>query len=299
MTVFFPDVSHYQAGLRLTGAIAVIAKASQGTGYLDPAYAGFKAQAGTLGIPFCAYHWLDTTPAAAQAAHAYSVIGPHVPVMIDDEQGRIDVGHTLAFVAAYRALGGSVVLEYAPHWLWDSSGRPDLRPLTAAGLSLISSAYPAGGYPLTDNGPGWAPYGGVTPAIWQYTDKQQFGGQHVDFNAIRGTAQDLRALLGLGGTDMADGFNAADRNALGTIYNLIAEAHTGDVSLQVPAYLHGQSSLMKTIAALASAVTAPAPLDVAALAAALVADPAFAAALEAAARKAITGTTVTTTVTAA
>jgi hypothetical protein len=193
MTIHFPDVSHYQAGLRLAGAAAVIAKATQGTGYRDPAYAGFKAQAIALGIPFAAYHWLDTTSAATQAKNCFGVVGPDVPLMIDDEQNIIDVGHTLAFVQAYRALGGRVVLEYAPRWVWERSGKPDLRPLAAAGLALVSSNYPTAGY--TASGPGWATYGGVTPTIWQYTDVQPFGGQRVDFNAYRGTGDQLRALF--------------------------------------------------------------------------------------------------------
>jgi hypothetical protein len=219
VTIQFPDVSHYQSGLSLKGAPAVIAKATQGNSYRDPAYAGFKAQAAALGIPFAAYHWLDTTDAAAQARNAYAVVGPNVALMIDDEQGVINVGHTLAFVAPYRKLGGRVVLEYAPRWVWQNSGSPDLRPLAAAGLSLVSSSYPSAGY--TDSGPGWVAYGGVTPVIWQYSDKQAFGGQRVDFNAYRGTAAQLRALLGAGSTTTQEDDMDFNQNAkLDAVFNL-------------------------------------------------------------------------------
>lgn len=193
MTILFPDVSHWNAGVNLTGAQALIAKATEGVSYVDPTYAGFKAWAAGAGVPFCAYHWLDTTDAGAQARHAYAIVGPRTPLMIDDEQNVIVVGHTLQFVAAYRAAGGTVRLEYAPQWVWHDSGEPDLRPLAAAGLSIVSSNYPAAGY--TDAGPGWTPYGGITPAIWQYTSRQPFGGKAVDFNAFRGTVADLRRLL--------------------------------------------------------------------------------------------------------
>ena len=63
----FPDVSNYQAGLSLAGAPACIAKATEGTGFVDHTYPGFKAQAQSMGIPFAAYHWVNTEDVAAQA----------------------------------------------------------------------------------------------------------------------------------------------------------------------------------------------------------------------------------------
>jgi len=214
MAILFPDVSHFQAGLSLRGAVACIAKATQGTSYSDAAYIEFRTQAASLGIPFAAYHWLDTSDAAAQALHAYSVVGT-TPLMIDDEQGVINVAHTLAFINAYRARGGRVVLEYAPQWVWTDSGRPDLRPLVAAGLGIVSSNYPAGGY--TDAGPGWGTYGGITPLVWQYTDKQMFNGFPVDFNGFRGSLDQFRAFLAQEDGDMTPEQAAQ----LQDIYNLV------------------------------------------------------------------------------
>lgn len=212
MTITFPDVSHYQAGLNLSGAVACIAKATQGTGYVDTSYQNFKTQAARLGIPFAAYHWLDTTSATAQAQHAYSVVGADTPLMIDDEQGKVNVPHTLEFVVQYRKLGGLVVLEYVPHWIWEASGFPSLAPLATVGLKVVASNYPAAGY--SDAGPGWQGYGGILPTVWQYTDKQLFNGQRVDFNAFRGTVDQFRALLS-GGNDMAAGvWNQSDINLI-------------------------------------------------------------------------------------
>jgi len=187
MTVHYPDVSNWNPGFDATPYPVLVAKATQGTSYVDHLYTNFQAQA--AGKPFCAYHWLDTTPAVDQARHCFSVVGPHVPLMIDDEQNVIVVQHTLDFVAEYRRLGGTVTLEYAPHWVWQNSGSPDLRPLAAAGLSLVSSNYTT----YSDTGPGWNPYGGVTPAIWQYTSSP------VDMNAFKGTIDQLAALF-TGGT---------------------------------------------------------------------------------------------------
>lgn len=198
MIITYPDVSHWQGQMRMDGAAAIVAKATQGTGYTDPAYTWYRGEAARLGVPFAAYHWLDTTDAYAQAYHCYSVVGPHTPLMIDDEQTVINVSHTLGFVSAYRSLGGRVTLEYAPHWVWLNSGQPDLRPLAAAGLALVASWYGAG----ISTGPGWDAYGGVTPAILQYTNAQQFNGSAVDFNAYRGSISELRALFDGGDTTM-------------------------------------------------------------------------------------------------
>lgn len=188
--ITYPDVSHYQGGLKVTGAKALFAKATQGTSYRDPYYSNFKAQAAQLKIPFSAYHWLDTANAEDQAKWCFSVVGT-TPLMIDDEQNIINVAHTLAFVKAYRALGGIVTTEYAPKWVWERSGKPNLKPLADAGLSIISSNYSD---PIS-SGAGFAPYGGITPTIWQYTSTQLFNGYKCDFNAYKGTVEQLNMLI--------------------------------------------------------------------------------------------------------
>lgn len=190
MTIRYPDVSHYNAPLDLAGAPLVFAKATQGTGYVDPAYAGYRDQAQRLGISFGAYHWLDTGNAEVQAEHAYSVVGPDVPLMIDDEQPPVVPLHTAHFVWRYRELGGTVCLEYLPRWVWSASGRPDLSVLAGVGLSLVASDYNPSdiAYP---GGTGWQPYGGLTPAILQYTSRQPFAGVLVDFNEFPGTLEEL------------------------------------------------------------------------------------------------------------
>lgn len=192
MTIHFPDVSNHQAGMSLTGAIACIAKASEGTGFRDPYYAGFKEQARQLGIPFCGYHWINETDINGQAQLAYSMVGSGTPIMWDCEDDGCSVERILAITDAYRALGGVATLVYLPKWWWSGHlGSPDLTPLTAAGLSLIASNYTT----YSDSGPGWNPYGGVYPAIWQYTSSYPFNGYNIDFNAYKGSIVDLEALF--------------------------------------------------------------------------------------------------------
>lgn len=197
MTVFFPDISDYEDGLSLVGAPFVVAKGTQGTSFTAHTYAGFKAQAAQLGIGFAAYHWVTDADLQAQVQHAYSVIGS-VPTMWDAEAVGATVSRLVDLTGRYRALGGNPRAVYLPHWWWQVLGSPSLTPLRDAGLFLISSNYPSVGY--SDTGPGWAAYGGVSPTVWQYTDKQQFNGQACDFNAYKGTLDQLLALWGLTGT---------------------------------------------------------------------------------------------------
>ena len=210
--ITFPDVSHYQSGLRLDGATAVIAKATEGTSFVDGSYVDFQAQAATLNIPFCAYHWVNATDLAGQAAHAYSHVGA-TPMMWDAEAAGATVPRLVELTSRYRALGGVVHLVYLPHWWWQSHlGSPDLTPLRDAGLCLVSSNYPAAGY--TDTGPGWAPYGGVTPVQWQYTDAAAFGGTRVDFNAFKGSAAEWAALISGAGMPLTSDDLAALTNVV-------------------------------------------------------------------------------------
>ena len=138
------------------------AKATEGTTYRDPFYAGYHGQAANMGVPFVGYHYLHHGSIEAQAALAFSVVGAGVPLMLDVEvvQGEADptLDDVTQFVAAYRARGGRVTLIYLPQWFWSGHwGSPDLRPLAKLGLALISSNYTT----YSDTGPGWAAYGGV------------------------------------------------------------------------------------------------------------------------------------------
>ena len=218
MTIKFPDYSHYQAGHSLAGAPALIAKGTEGTGFVDSAYRDFKTRAAAAGIPFMGYHWINTTDIAAQAAHAYSVM-PDVPVMWDAEATGVTVPRLLDITKRFRALNGNPHSIYLPHWFWSGHmGSPDLRPLEAAGLYLISSNYPLGGY--TEDGRGWLPYGGVTPKQWQYTSTP------VDMNAFKGTVDDLRRLWGLSEED--DMSVAEVRQAILELYGEAANPPAGE-----------------------------------------------------------------------
>ena len=200
MTLFYPDVSSHQAGISFDGCAIAVVKATESTDYTNPDYAAAKARAASAGAFFCAYHFLHAGDGAAQAAHAYSVVGSQVPLMLDVELTRIGtvtsapaVADVEDFVGEYRALGGLVSLLYLPHWYWqDNLGSPSLAPLASLGLLLVSSDYTA----YSDTGPGWTAYGGMTPVIWQYTSSAKLNGvTNVDMNAYQGSLAEFRALV--------------------------------------------------------------------------------------------------------
>lgn len=213
MTIHFADVSNWQQGMSLAGMPAVIAKATEGTGYTDPFYAGYQQQARTMGVPFVGYHYLHHGSIEAQAQLAFSVIGAGTPCMLDVEVVGSNVADSpewpdvQTFTQAYRARGGRVTLAYIPEWYWrDWWGSPDMTWLERAGLALISSDYTA----YSDTGPGWRPYGGVAPAIWQYTSTATVNGRaKVDMNAFRGSIAELAALFN--GSTVEDDMEQGER----------------------------------------------------------------------------------------
>ena len=193
MTIHFPDVSPFQGGIPLAGAVAACLKTTEGSSWsAGKWFTDAVARAHAAGAFPMAYHFLHQGNGAGQAAWCNSRDGG-LPLMLDCEPTGLSkptVADAAAFVDAYRKGGGVCNLIYFPHWYHGQLGSPSLGPLVSRKMALWSSAYTA----YSDSGPGWAGYGGMNPAIWQFTDKQAFGGQHVDFSAFKGTVAQLRAL---------------------------------------------------------------------------------------------------------
>lgn len=192
VTTFYPDIYSGQAGINLAGTLAVCAKATQGTNYQNPAYGKFKSDAQKTGAVFFAYHFLIQGNAANQAKAYFNYAGD-TPCMIDMEPtgtSKPTLADCAEFIHALRQLGGTTHLLYLPHWYWVDLGSPSLQPFADLRMHLVSSNYTA----YTDNGPGWAAYGGMTPVIWQFSSSIPFGGFKVDFNAYKGNAVQLMNL---------------------------------------------------------------------------------------------------------
>ncbi len=196
MTLHFPDVSGYQAGISFAGALVAMVKATEGTGYVSPDYAAAKGRAKAAGAFLCAYHFLHAGNGAGQADHAHAIAGG-TPLMLDMElegTSKPGVADAVAFIDRYRALGGTCWLLYLPHWYWEQIGSPSLAPLISRGMLLVSSDYTA----YSDTGPGWNAYGGMPVTVWQYTSSAAFNGRSVDFNAFKGTLPEFISLVTTG-----------------------------------------------------------------------------------------------------
>lgn len=195
MTIYYPDISGWNgppvtSPLSLKGAIAVQAKATEGTYMHSTVYLDQKAEAARQGAFFLAYHFLIAGNGAGQAEWCFNHVGPNVGLSLDIESGpnnsHPSMSDALSFIDAYRRHGGIIHLMYLPHWYWQGNwGSPSLQPFIDRKIHNHSSAYTR--YTDSNSGAGWQPYGGMTPAIWQYTDRMPFNGQNVDFSAFRGS----------------------------------------------------------------------------------------------------------------
>lgn len=279
MTIFFPDVSSYTPNVDTAAYPVILARATLSASVTDTSYATYKQRAAASHTVFVAYHWLNHGNLAAQAAHCFAVVGRGIPLMIDAEDeagntgyaGPLTVADITGFASQFRALGGTVSLAYVPNWYWSGAmGAPDLTPLTRAGLHLVSSNYPSSGY--SDDGPGWAAYGGVAPVQWQYTDTP------IDMNAYRGTVAEYAAMVG--GTTMSEWTASPGKDPWA-----LTQGTAGFVGQQRDtalafAWQAADAAKKNTDQILANqAKGAPVQVDAAAVAAALAADADFLAAL--------------------
>lgn len=161
----------------------LVAKATESTTFTDPQYAGNKARAAAKGFHFAAYHVLHPGNIAAQAAYAFKVVGS-TPLMLDIEHwasGNPSIADVLAFVAAYRKLGGVIGVLYLPRWYWRQYwGSTTCAQLVALGLVNIDSNYTtAAGGPAS---PALQPMGGMRCVGVQYTDTPH--DQNVSYLAL-------------------------------------------------------------------------------------------------------------------
>lgn len=210
MTIHFPDLNAYHPVDYVSGPL-VVAKATAGYSLIDGQYSRNKRLCAEKKIPFVAYHFLWRGRVGDQVRHAISVVGKDVPLMLDFEPDggpgvpQPQVEDAIEFVKAYRAAGGICRTVYVPKWYVGNTGAgwrgaADLRPLERLGCDFIQSWYDV---PYSDTGVGFRPYGGITPAVWQYTESKPWNGAPggVDFNGFPGTLPELLKLFGFRSTE--------------------------------------------------------------------------------------------------
>ncbi len=209
MTLFYPDCSNnnwssaqdainFLEQLVPEGFSGMCHKVSEGNYYEDPYWPTVQQWCGGNNLPLIGYHYVTPDDPASQAQTWHGNNGGTL-AMLDWEQNGGGVANLTAVVNAFNAAGVTVQLGYFPQWYWSNQGGGSL-----AGLAngVVSSGYPDGtGYASTiyansggDSGGGWVPYGGITPAAWQFTDQADVAGVRVDCNAYLGP--DITILFG-------------------------------------------------------------------------------------------------------
>lgn len=207
MTTYGVDVSNHNAGLSLAAVKAqgydfAIAKVTEGTGYVDPFYQGFRADAQKAKMLFAGYHLLHRGQARKQADLFCTHLGDvTIPGMIDFEpmgNSKPRMRDAIAFLARCEKHGVHITLDYLPEWYWQAIGRPKLTGLPAE----VQSSYPSNRhdhgtslYP-GDSAAQWDGFGGVAPTILQFSSTGLIDGfaGNVDLDAFRGTRAELAAL---------------------------------------------------------------------------------------------------------
>jgi len=191
MTVKCIDISHWQdfpdfEEVASAGVIAMIHKATEGTGYTDPNRATNISNAMKAGIACATYHWLspDSDP-ASQMAYYLKTIDP-VPgerVVIDYEEA----GCTLDQLhEAVQALAGDPrdlqITVYSGHLLKEQLGN-DHDSLLAGATDLWLAQY-------TSGTPTWPTGTYEYYALWQFSETGEVPGiddSYVDLNQFDGT----------------------------------------------------------------------------------------------------------------
>ncbi len=199
--VDFIDVSHWQGKIDFTAipesVVGVIAKATEGTSYVDDMYAVNRAGALQAGFGFASYHYLHHGKVAEQMAHYLSVAKPEPGerVVIDYEEAdpRVSIEDLKAAVDYLKSHRPDLeITVYGASMLTDDCvACTDLRFLD--GTSLWAARYSEVNQPTVADPP-W-PYW----SAWQFSDEGEVKGVDgdCDVNQFNGSKAACQAWFGL------------------------------------------------------------------------------------------------------
>lgn len=180
MSVKFIDISNWQRGIdvmsvvRNGGLTAVIVKATEGTGYVDPSCDGFVSTLRANGVRFGFYHFAGAGDAVAEAdffrrnTTGYEKAG--IPVL--DWEGNQDVAWVNRFVERYHVLTGVWPWVYGNAWRFNQG-------VVNTNCGRWIAGYPANGitdinYGLNNNMPYTVNNGLV--CAWQFSSSVRIAG---------------------------------------------------------------------------------------------------------------------------
>ena len=220
------DISSWQSGIDLKSLFeqndldGVIVKATQGTNYINPEFAGWCDWLEKNNKPFGAYHYLDGTDAFAEARHFYNTVKGYIGkcVFVADYEGD----------ALYR---GSYWLKQFLEEFYKLSG---VKCMIYCSLSIVRQLTGLTDYPLwlaqyADSKPVYGfketPWqsGSVAPyeryTMHQYTSNGYLNGYtgRLDFDKFNGNKEDWTALAL--GTEQPAKLKMADPEAISEILN--------------------------------------------------------------------------------
>ena len=188
-TTVIIDLSHHNPEpdwptLKASGVVGVILKATEGTSYVDPTFAGRRDRALRAGLAVASYHYQKPGNVGQQMLHYLDVVAPGrgERVVVDYE----DTGCTLdeleqAVTALFNAGLDLQVTVYSGSLIKQQLGTDVNAVLAKAALWIAhytqspSPSWPKGTWPV------WS--------LWQYTDKAMVSGvsERVDGNRFNGS----------------------------------------------------------------------------------------------------------------
>ena len=187
--VRFLDTSNYQGWYNpaLTGADAVIVKATEGTGFVDPFCDGTIQQAINAGMPWGFYHFASAGDANSEAAffldNCRNYFGQGIPVL--DWEGNQPVDWVNVFVERIHTETGVWPWIYANPWRFNQGG-------VNQNCARWIAAYPDVVSPTWTQAQGWdPPLADGNVVAWQFcSDGAVSGiGGNVDLNLFYGTKE--------------------------------------------------------------------------------------------------------------
>ena len=199
------DIASWQSGIDLNYLFrnnnldGVIAKATQGTGYVNPEFVAWMKWLTENGKPFGMYHYCDGGDAEAEAVHFYNTVKPFIGrgIPVADYEGEALQKGTVwlgKFLEKFRALSGVLCMIYCS---LSVIFEQNFRALTDYPLWIAQYADMVTVYGFLEKP--WQK-GSVSPfsKYWmhQYTSCGRLNGWggHLDFDKFYGTVEDWNTL---------------------------------------------------------------------------------------------------------
>lgn len=189
----FLDTSNWQGGYNpaLTGADAVIVKATEGTGFVDPYCDSIIQQAIVNGMPWGFYHFARDGAAIEEAVHfinnCSNYFGSGIPVL--DWEGNQGVDWVNRFVETVHEHTGVWPWIYANPWRFNQGG---VNPNCARWVA----DYPDVASPTWSQAQGWdCPAADGNVVAWQFCSDGAVNGiaGNVDLNLFYGDKKQWKA----------------------------------------------------------------------------------------------------------